>query len=386
MNLVYLILPYVFLGKRIVQEKSGIVNLTPRPTRYFHGMGASCPKVSSPEAIRKCIETGSGLLGSIKSLYNQAAVGCEQLKSEIFDKNNNVRAKFVNGFHLEGVSQGGMVARLVFHTCHKIRPLVRRILTYGTPNLGIDEFPTLSGFKKVAMKVALTLIKAKHSVNELSNKYSFYQYLNTILTIEDKKHVRLADLVVSLLDKVSYRLRIPNDKEEGFQKTVQRMKNAEIVLEEDFGDEKQYIITESNIYKNLEGMVNVQFTEDEVITPPSSSTFGVTYDPNNLERPFSEFQKTTSNAKSGLRELYEKNRLISCFVKGKHLEYETDEEWVEMFSFLDDDYSKYISGGTKYSLRQLYREAFLEQQKFNLPIRNLVCDRTHKMPTFNPLI
>ena len=116
-----------------------------RPIFFFHGLGISCAEMASYEDKDCiCIKTGENGLTSAYSIFDQAKTGCKELTKKIFPKSGNTPLpKFQAGFTLVGWSQGGLIARLVFQTCAKIRPLIKRLYTFGTPNLGIESLPII---------------------------------------------------------------------------------------------------------------------------------------------------------------------------------------------------------------------------------------------------
>ncbi len=315
-------------------EDEDVLVLDQRPIRYFHGIGGKCPE-KGKFSFRVCIETGKGLFPSIRDLGLQSETGCRILENEIFDQIGNVRPLFRNGFHLEGSSQGGIIVRMIFRNCHKVRPLVRRILTYGTPNMGINRISKLEGLKKVA-SLFLRLIEKSNTREEMKAKYSFYQFLNTVEKVGDNEEVVYSDLIGELLKSVTY------------------TKDGQVV-------------TEDRIYDKLEAMVVVQFTEDEVVVPRSSATFGMTFRTADSQNPFSDFSENPIFSESGLKELWSRNRLISCAVKNTHLVYDNDGQRSEVRGFLFDNYSFVIKEGLAYNFDALYEKTFALNLNENPP-------------------
>lgn len=266
--------------------------LKQRPILYFHGYGVSCSPDENKVWNRKCIEVGSGIFGSLASLYDQTRIACEILTAEIFDEKNEVNSDFKYGFHLQGISQGGLIARLVFHLCPKVRPHVKTLLTVGTPNLGINTKPD-----KIYMKGPLTFLESVMSEETLLRNVSFYQYRNKfVYSSEDLTQaptgLMLGPVVEDLLTKVK-------------------------------GDNGEYItnLKEKKIYNKLDLMLNVYFAQDKVVIPPSSATFEieeVSSTPN--ESTWSKFNRKKWKESVGLSKLYKRGHLISCKFDSDHLE------------------------------------------------------------------
>ena len=140
---------------------SSNVNLFQRPTIVFHGLGVSCKsmypiqkqvkkkdkKEDKKEDIEKqkqklleeklklleenmkkiyCIETGDGFSSS-KDLRVQAIKACKKITALIFIQ-KTTNPVFIYGFHLEGYSQGGLIARLLIKNCPKVKPYIVSLL------------------------------------------------------------------------------------------------------------------------------------------------------------------------------------------------------------------------------------------------------------------
>jgi hypothetical protein len=336
---------FIFIFFKIFHSscQGGTITLHQRPIRYFHGLSGECPE-EEEIPFRICVETGKGLFGSIKDLRNQAKIGCEILEKEIFDEFGNVNPNFLFGFHLEGSSQGGIIARLIFRSCHRIRHLIRRILTYGTPNMGINELADLRGIKRIG-NLAMTLLKFFNSHEELKENYSIFQYLNKPEIKDYKEQFAYADVISEILSPISY---IQNGKK----------------------------FVEYKIYAKLEAMINVQFLNDEVIIPISSSTFGMHFNQYYHKKPFSEFPDDEIFHQSGLRELWKLNRLMSCVINNSHIQYQSHEERLEMRSLLFDSVSYQISTGANFNVKMLYRNSFFDRLSLH-PLEFLVCSGNH---------
>lgn len=330
-----LILPVMFLATdfEVVKVFTGPepVEVLQRPVRAFHGLGGECFKTSKAVPYRKCVETGNGFFGSTDNLYDQATKGCKLLEEEMFDKDGNITEKFKYGFHLEGKSQGGLIARLIFHTCPKVRPWVRRILTYGTPNLGVDKLPDhLPG-----QKLGIGLVKAFTTEESRKKNFSFMQYLNEEKEKSGQEEVKAerpyAKLIKELLSMVNVEIKTEND-----QVKIVGKKNLKI-------------------YNELEAMINIQFTEDRMVTPPSSSTFGMKFTKVGTEKgKFTDFDKAEMPDEVGLYELWSRGRMISCAIPADHLVFPKIQYTWDMFKFLQEKTQYAPNVNEEYSMKSVY--------------------------------
>lgn len=109
---------------------SSLQQLPTRPVRSFHGYAGSCSNLAQRDP-GVCVETG-GRGDSIRnSIESQANLGCILLTREI----NNLR----NGFYIVAYSQGGLIARHIFHRCNQVNKYIRRIIFVGAPHLGVGD-------------------------------------------------------------------------------------------------------------------------------------------------------------------------------------------------------------------------------------------------------
>lgn len=124
MNLVFACLLALSVKGQLLQQL---------PVRSFHGLGSSCAVLAGRDA-GLCVETGAGAASMTMSMVEQATVGCNALLAEA--------ANLQNGFYMIGYSQGGLIARHIFHRCEPINRFVRRMVFVGTPHLGVGSGAT----------------------------------------------------------------------------------------------------------------------------------------------------------------------------------------------------------------------------------------------------
>ncbi len=326
MKTLFILIALVFSTKQ-----TGDIKLPQRPIRVFHGLGSECFEINPDFPFRKCIETGAGFFKSRENLIIQALSACDILEEEIYDSKGKVTEEFKNGFHLEGRSQGGLIARMVFQYCPKVRPLVRRILTIGTPNLGVNKLPDFH----IIQRLGIGFLEWTNANDDLKKSWSFFQFRNenpVEETSDDKTPITFTPMIKDLLKKIA----------------TKKYDQADITYATDKQLEKE-IYT----YKNLEAMINIQFTGDKMVAPISSSTFFMQYQ--NIENTtkdviiqgknvtipkirgtFTDFDNTRIQDKVGLYELWKKGRMVNCAVPDEHLWFPQDESYQEMLEFLFD--------------------------------------------------
>jgi hypothetical protein len=222
-----------------------------------------------------CIETGANNESRLQ-IEKQAKIGCSTLKETIFKK-GLIRPEFQYGFHLVGHSQGGLIARQVFESCPEIRPYVATITTDGTPNLGVEKLPDLTKF---GMEDSPKLAKAANCILWLVEKWvkffrferdwSFLQYLNP---------------------------------SKGYSKFIERL---------------NYKATAH--YQDLELFNMLMYSDDFVVVPRSSATFGTDYvELENGEGSWQPFALSPFASELGFDKLYPVGGMNFCFVRNTHL-------------------------------------------------------------------
>ena len=248
--------------------------LDARQKRLFHGLGSNCSKDKNIQEAweAKCVETNDNVFGSYQEIKKQGDTGCKKLTEEMTEKNDI----FENGLYLIGLSQGGLIARWIYKNCKPIRNFVKRIITIGTPNLGVDIIQKYFGMDS---KIG------KYVFENRNQGFSPFCYLNKV-EVDD----HYSDLINDLL----------NDD-----------------------------------YSNLELMVNNIFREDQMVHPLESSSFGNKF--NSDTKEFESFKETKiyMDEKLKLNELYDGGKFYNCQDSGKHLN--IDDNFIKFTkNFLDD--------------------------------------------------
>ena len=239
------------------------------PVFIFHGLGDSCDQINrfwKPAIMASdnftnvfCVESGNGNDSVMKNMEEQVQKAADYISS--IYKDANYTALMDDGIFFLGLSQGGIIARLVFNNFPVISERVRRLITLGSPQSGLDELPEVSGNKTVD-NVLGYLLSTKlgnyvssvgfftgHSDKDIAKgnfqmDHPFYS-LNCNLKSEEK--LRQLDTVVG-----------NHLEEEAKEKLRAFLKNCVRIKEE---------------YNHLEMMVNVAFYNDKTITPANSAIF-----------------------------------------------------------------------------------------------------------------
>jgi hypothetical protein len=292
---------FVIMLLSIITEKTLSKILFQRRVFVFHGLGISCSELGRIP-VGHCIETGAGFFDSSDNILRQGEIGCAILKKEILDENGRVHQLYSNGFHLVGFSQGGLIVRAIFQICFEIRPYVKRILTFGTPHLGITAFPA-----SCMISIGRACLEFFQSKEKREDKWSFYQYKvdpkQESESENDAINKSSESLIQNLLNNVM--------TEEGISRGLK-------------------------IYDKLEAMINVMYTEDLMIYPVESSLFGITF--NSETKKFTKFNPNEVSESVGIAELAEKGRLISCAIKAGHLGFESKLQSERIYRFVQDDH------------------------------------------------
>ena len=154
---------------------SCFVCLRDRPVLFFHGLGGSCERTTThfkDYSNYKCIETGADSKSFI-AMSSQAETGCAEIKNIISADPDSFR----HGFYLAGLSQGGLLARHILFYCNVVNNLVKGLITFGTPNMGIEKVPLFNEEDKKDDNIIVELFK-----KNIETKLSFLSALNIPLT------------------------------------------------------------------------------------------------------------------------------------------------------------------------------------------------------------
>ena len=84
-----------------------------------------------------CVESGDGATSVLSSMNDQVTKAAVHINKVYEDPDYS--EQFKKGVYFLGLSQGGIIARIVFNQFPGISNFVRRIITFGTPHSGVDQ-------------------------------------------------------------------------------------------------------------------------------------------------------------------------------------------------------------------------------------------------------
>ena len=325
-----------------------------RPIFMFHGMGVSCEQfndISQAYPYVSCIESGSGAdsFFGIDGQVNKACNIITGLLNTAFSKSQiNI---YSNGFYLFGHSQGGIIARGVFQFCPGITEFVKGIITYGTPNMGIDRLPQAisqyTGEEQFAEKAFKNLANGAASLVQSYNVDTFSmgptEYLNKEIVDENNQ--------------------------------IQHVKGFYIrKLEDD--------VTASQKYGNLDFMMNFQFLSDQMIHPIKSQTFDAYYSQTVGNTVGFETTPYYQQNQFSFKDLYDSGRMINCAVAGTHLNPD-DNALVPNILFIVGlvDCLDYAEPNDKYEPNTFYKYCIAKKLQNTMFIPTYKCQsKPYKLP------
>jgi hypothetical protein len=288
------------------------------PVFIFHGFGVDCKKslfknrnVTIGEYYSgQCIETDSLFLQSAENLHIQARVGCQKLEEIIFGgKGKTPRPEYAFGISLVGVSQGGMIARLVFLKCPRIRKEVKRLFTLGTPNIGLQKIPEAKYVAQEVKRPETKVEKLVHFFNLEGKRKDLFRIINNVIDLANEGNFSMLDNSVSALQYFK--------KDNKYTPFLEGLLTDDTPwLEFDTKPEQD----RSLLYDGLELMMNFGYKHDTIIYPISSSIFGIEWnkETNRFGEYTGKFPGLEHKTDLGLKKLYDKGRMVNCMAAGNH--------------------------------------------------------------------
>ena len=259
--------------------------LKDRPIFFFHGMMADCSQVAGitdNNPNMHCIETGGGVL-SLLNLREQVREGCLLIFNILKGYLKNDPSLASNGIYFVGISQGGIIARGIFHFCQGMSDYVKGIVTIGSPNMGITQLPP-------------TMVELQQND-----------------TVFDQA-------IKSAVGSFGGFMQDGGAKDYGFGPT-EYLKTSinEVEIKGTFIKNMEDDPAGETKFSNLDFMINFVFLGDTVITPPSSSVFGATY--NASTNSLDDFTNTDYYIDNQFNfvDLFDEGKLINCALDGDHL-------------------------------------------------------------------
>ncbi|KAI8047582.1 Alpha/Beta hydrolase protein [Gilbertella persicaria] len=153
-----------------------------KPVVLWHGMGDDCCNPDSMGRITELIQRRipgifvhsirigdnvdedhkAGFFGRIAEHVDKV---CEQLKN---------MPELENGFNAVGFSQGGLFLRAYVERCNK--PVVHRLITFGSPHSGVSDIPNCMNPKDFACKLMRSMVRGGVYTNYIQDRVIQAQY------------------------------------------------------------------------------------------------------------------------------------------------------------------------------------------------------------------
>lgn len=257
------------------------LSASPYPIAVFHGLGDCCCFPGMIEFTRylgkeagtysKCVEVGDGPPASwLMAFQTQVNTACADLMKD---------TQFANGVNIVGLSQGGLIARVIPQMCNVT---VHNVITLGGPHMGVMSLPNCeSGFYCDIFNDALDLGVYDPFVQNhfgppgyFKDQYKYEEYLS----------------------------------KSGFLAAA--------------NNEKSINANYAKGFKSINQLVLIEFTEDTIVDPKESEQFG--YYENNSKKLLA-YNETTDylNDVLGLKTLDSQGKIVFEYIVGNHLQFNT---------------------------------------------------------------
>lgn len=123
------------------------------PIAVFHGLGDFCRDPGMKQFAKKlgagtdsysiCVESGAVTSSFLHTFDAQSTKACDTIKAD---------PNFQGEFYVVGLSQGGLIARYIAEKCD-IAGSVKKVLTIGGPNMGVDAVPGCMSDTGISAKI-----------------------------------------------------------------------------------------------------------------------------------------------------------------------------------------------------------------------------------------
>ena len=118
------------------------------PILFFTGLMSSCEKIKNGLTVFHIKEAlfAQGATSKLicvpyyTSVFKSMATVAQEVCQTVLENSRNW--KLINGFHIIGLSQGGLFARALLEDC-PIGSKVKKLVTIGTPNNGVSTIPRI---------------------------------------------------------------------------------------------------------------------------------------------------------------------------------------------------------------------------------------------------
>lgn len=288
----------------------------------FHGLGANCNDIENYE-ITKLKEDGGfqyvycANSSSYSDSYNQSMKiqvnqTVDKMKQIIAE--NGLNDKLQNGIFFYGISQGGLIARMIFNMFDEISKYVERIITFSSPNAGLQE---VKMFNSVSNWVLNNLLK----VDSISKGYSVSFYHNRDQTKQTHQADSYEDDFVYLNCIISF------ESVEQYIATELKNKPQELIdgFRERIAEKVETCADVHLKYSKLDMFVTIMNTDDNVIEPANSAIFGQEIGLVNYEsirnQNYKNFTKIQNQTEIFENNLYQKPPNMRTKNETSHLEF-----------------------------------------------------------------
>jgi hypothetical protein len=306
------------------------IEIIQRPLIIIHGLTSSCADSFYQNLATNhngtCIETGPHHR-SLQPYSQMALTGCQALADLVKGDPD----RFVNGFYLATLSNGGIVTRHLLLACPLFRKLIRRMIMVGTPHLGTYSFSiqlkqqlrSMWKYKKFAMHYLYNTIVGKHEND-----------VDRIDNIDEKQNNRYIKILAA-------------------EETAKR----------------SFDLPQLELWINVSG-------DHDMIVPHETVMFGANYFlGNDTLVPFST-TPAFQNQYLGLSKLYEEGRYMNCVVEGPHAKFGNKDQEDALFNLLTDNctFDPNIFGSVR--VANLYRVCLKMKVTHSHSFGQLKCDPT----------
>lgn len=269
-------------------DKVDLSKLNNQPIAVFHGVGDNCGGWMSDwtnyfgsvaNSYAKCIESGADKVSETTNIITQAQKACQLINQ---DENYN------GNFTIVAFSQGGLIARYILEQC-KMKGKVTKLITFGTPHMGISKIPFCNGNEqKLYCKFLDSLINIVAFIPFVNNFYTPLSYLNP-------------PLMYDLYRKYGSYLSVINNE----------------------AYDQKFFNNNKSRFESLEKLVLIKFREDDIVFPRESAWFqkyNKHLEVQSLEK--SEFYQQDF---LGLKKLNDAGKVSFVEFRGKHMQLYKDE-------------------------------------------------------------
>jgi hypothetical protein len=202
----------------------------------------------------------------MQTMLTQVIKGATFIENII--KSPELAEKAKRGIYFLGISQGGVIARMIFNLYDEISDYVKRIVTLGTPNSGIEKVEILdSDFQNGIVNFLLTTNWAKRNFSA-----AFYSGKNDTKSLEGQ-NIDFNDFFFYLnCSNVKELTNIFADSAKTEEENAAFTDYCEICAKIKFK------------YSQLELFMTVMYVDDKMILPPNSAIFGQNHVTNNVDQ------------------------------------------------------------------------------------------------------